>query len=103
MSTLPEFKTSEEWAEFWETHSTADYPEEFETVTDTQINRKAIRRNRMARELLDEALYQRLVKIAEKRRESPVVVARRWLEERVTTEEGWIAAREKQEPYADQS
>ena len=95
MSKLPEFKTTKEWAEFWETHSTADYADEFETVSDAQIDRGAIRRNREARELLDEALYRRLVRIAERRHEPPVVVARRWLEERVAAEERQLRSDDK--------
>ena len=37
-SRIPAFKTIEEEAEFWDTHSTADFEDEFEDVDDFRID-----------------------------------------------------------------
>ncbi len=37
--TVPKFKTIEEMANFWDTHSTADYPDFWEPVTNLKFSR----------------------------------------------------------------
>ncbi len=38
---LPDFETDEEFAEFFDSHSSADYWDEFETIEDVEIKRPA--------------------------------------------------------------
>jgi hypothetical protein len=54
-SRIPEFKSIEEEAEFWDTHSTADFEDEFEDVDDFQIN-AALASGRLTLFLSDEQL-----------------------------------------------
>ena len=37
--TVPKFKTIEEMANFWDTHSTVDYPDFWEPVTDIKFSK----------------------------------------------------------------
>lgn len=37
--TVPKFKSIEEMANFWDTHSTADYPDFWEPVTDIKFSK----------------------------------------------------------------
>lgn len=37
--TVPKFKSIEEMANFWDTHSTADYPDYWEPVTDIKFSK----------------------------------------------------------------
>lgn len=39
---VPKFKSIEEEAEFWDTHSTADYPDYWEPVTDIKFSKNLI-------------------------------------------------------------
>ncbi|MBI4640255.1 MAG: hypothetical protein HY731_06145 [Candidatus Tectomicrobia bacterium] len=76
---LPEFKTPEELAEFFETHSTADYWDEFEDVPDVEI---LIPRLHLPPDLLEE-----IKRFAESRRVSYHTLVQQWLEERLRQEE----------------
>lgn len=39
---VPKFKTIEEIADFWDTHSTADYPDYWEPVTDIKFSKNLV-------------------------------------------------------------
>ena len=40
MEKLPKFKNAEEEAEFWETHSPLEFPDEFEEVAEPVVDRR---------------------------------------------------------------
>jgi hypothetical protein len=40
MGKLPKFKNAKEEAEFWETHSPLDFPDEFEEVKEPIVDRR---------------------------------------------------------------
>lgn len=76
---LPEFKTPEEFAEFLETHDTADYWGEIEDVPDVEI---LVPKFYLSPDLLEE------IKRFAKRRGIPYhILIRQWLEERLKQEE----------------
>ncbi len=85
MAKLPEFKTEEEFIEFFETHDLADYWDEFEEVHDIEI---AIPRPsdksvavRLYPDLLDE-----IKKVAKRKGVSYQVLVQQWLTERLNQE-----------------
>lgn len=40
--TVPKFKSIQEMAHFWDTHSTADYPEFWQPVTDVKFSKNLV-------------------------------------------------------------
>ena len=82
MPRLPEFESPEEFAEFVETHDTADYESELEPVADVRVDRAAVGRQRLMLELLGEALYRRVQEIAERQQVEYEVLIREWVAER---------------------
>lgn len=79
---LPEFKTPEEFAEFLETHDTADYWDEFEDVTDVEIL--------IPRIYLPSDLLKEIKRFADRRGIPYHILVRQWLEERLRQEEQTI-------------
>jgi hypothetical protein len=81
-SRIPRFKTLDEEAEFWETHSTTDFEDEFKEV-----------RVKVARPLghilavrLDARTIDRLAEIGRAKGLGPSTLARMWLLERLEQE-----------------
>lgn len=77
---LPEAASPEEVAEFFETHSLADYEEEFEEV---EIEVRAKRRRRIT---LAPEVYEKIEEEARLRGVSPETLANLWLSERLSQE-----------------
>jgi CopG antitoxin of type II toxin-antitoxin system len=82
-SRIPEFATIEEEAKFWDTHSTADYEDEFKPV-----------RVRFGKRLssgvtirLDPDTLQKLRALARERRIGPTTLIRMWVLERLNEKE----------------
>ena len=78
MARLPEFKTPEEFAEFFETHSVADYWEEFEEVTDIEFVRPA-EAQAMIPLAVSDSLFKEMQAYATQEGVSLPALARRWL------------------------
>lgn len=92
-SQLPKFATLEEERAFWETHSIADFPEEW-TAVDESIELSPalegkIRSRRDQKHLLPVYLepgqWDRVRKAAQKKRVSPETLVRRWIEEKLVS------------------
>jgi DNA-directed RNA polymerase specialized sigma24 family protein len=64
-SLIPEFKTYEEEAEFWDTHSPLDFPDEFEEVNDIVF----IRPLKITRESAREEFVQAVAALPEEQRQ----------------------------------
>jgi hypothetical protein len=78
---LPEhFASLEEAAEFWDTHSTADYEEYFKEV-DCQFDIK--KRTHLIS--IDGAVYDRIRAIAKKKRIPADKLVSRWIKEKLRT------------------
>jgi hypothetical protein len=78
---IPTFRTSEEAAEFFDTHDMGDFPDDWEEVTDVRLE-AAQPKNGIWLRLDDETLAE-LTKRARERRMSPATLARRWIHERL--------------------
>lgn len=81
---IPEFASIQEEAEFWDTHDTADFEEEFKPV-----------RVRVAKNLsqgitvrLDSETLKRLRNLAHSKGVGPTTLARMWIIEHLKDEEG---------------
>ena len=84
-SRIPEFKSIEEEAEFWDTHSTADFEDEFEDVDDFRID--AVQsRGRLTLFLEDETI-QSLERIAAAEQTNVADVVFKLIEERIAAEQ----------------
>lgn len=79
---LPEFNTPEEFAEFLETHDTADYWDDLEDVPDVEIL--------IPRLCLPSDLLKEVKRFAERREIPYQPLVRQWLEERLRQEEQTI-------------
>ena len=81
-SRIPEFKTIEEEAEFWDTHDTTDYEDEFKPVkvrfADKLFDRVTIP--------VDADTLARLDTIAREEELNATALARRWVLERLEQE-----------------
>lgn len=82
-SRIPEFKSIEEEAEFWDTHDTTDYEDEFKPV-----------KMRFAKKLsdgvtlrLDAETLRKLYLLGDKGDTVPVALAITWINERLSAEE----------------
>ena len=76
---LPEhFNTIEEAAEFWDTHSTADYEEYFE-----EVNCQFDIKKRTHLISIDGAVYDRIRAIAKKKRIPADKLVSRWIKEKL--------------------
>ena len=83
-SRIPDFASREEEAKFWDTHDTTDFEDEFKPV-----------RVRVAEDLahviqieLDSETFRALCALARKKGESPIIMVKGWILERLKEEEG---------------
>ena len=76
---IPEFASYEEEAEFWDTHSTADYEDEFKPVQVTFA--KNLSEGITIR--LDPATLQKVRELASEKGIGPTVLMRIWIMERL--------------------
>lgn len=81
-SRIPSFETVEEEAAFWDTHSSAEFEEELEVVTDV-IFVKARPRKKGLTVRLDEDTLTRLTQQAQEKGVGPSTLARMWILERL--------------------
>ena len=81
---IPKFASEQEAAEFWDTHSPLDYPEDFEEAQ-VSFTRPLIKRGLTIK--LDEATIQELRAIAHKRGIGPSTLARMWILEHLRERE----------------
>jgi predicted HicB family RNase H-like nuclease len=77
--TIPDLKTREDVAHFWDTHSAADYKDEFEPVILTPA--KHLTRTMNVR--FDEHDLEKLQEVAEQKGVGPSTLARMWIKERL--------------------
>jgi hypothetical protein len=78
-SRIPHFKTLEEEAEFWDAHSTTEFEDEFEPVTEVKF---VVRRSPVTRALtvrVDEQTFRRLAEQASRQGIGPATLARMWI------------------------
>ncbi len=76
---IPKFKTYEEEALFWDTHSSEDFPEEF-NVVNVKVRRPL--RIRIAVPL-EKSTMKELERISKEQGTEPVALARQWILERI--------------------
>jgi hypothetical protein len=81
ISKIPKFKTYEEEALFWDTHSSEDFPEEFEIV---QVQVRRPLRIRIAVPL-EKSTVKELERISKEQGVEPTALARQWITERVAS------------------
>jgi hypothetical protein len=77
--TIPELKTREDVANFWDTHSAADYKDGLEPVSLTPA--KQLTRTMNVR--FDEQEMEKLRQVAEHKGVGPSTLARMWIKERL--------------------
>ncbi len=78
-SRIPRFKTIEEEAQFWDTHSTADFEDEFEEVKDVKF---VVRRSPVDKALtvrVDRDTFVRLAEEARTQGIGPTTLVRMWI------------------------
>lgn len=80
---LPRFKSIEEEAEFWDTHSFADYIDEFEEVKEPIFVKP---RKRVVSLRLDQETVTLLERLAEEKGLPYTTLVRMWLKERLHEE-----------------
>lgn len=90
MIKIPEFKSIEEEAEFWDTHSIAEVEDELEVVDDVGFVVRQPKRNICIR--LDQDTLEQVKKIAAFRRVGASTLLRMWTAERVRKELAAIGA-----------
>ncbi len=79
---IPRFKSREDEAEFWETHSTTEFEDEFEEVK-LQVARPLIHTLAVR---MDARTIDRLAAVGRKKGLGPSTLARMWLLERLDQE-----------------
>jgi CopG antitoxin of type II toxin-antitoxin system len=80
-SRIPTFKSVEEEAEFWDTHDTTEFEDEWEEVTDVRFQAAQPKDGIWLR--LDDDVLAALTRLAREQKTSPAVLARRWVLERL--------------------
>jgi hypothetical protein len=80
---LPDFRSREDEAEFWETHSPLDYEDDLEEVS-VEFSHPL---NHTLAVRLDAASISRLARIARSKGIGPSTLARMWLLERLDAEQ----------------
>lgn len=80
-SRIPDFKTIEEEAEFWDTHDSTEFEDEFTEVEDVQFVMKTQKKPLTLR--LEEQSLNELRKIAREKGIGPSTLARMWILERL--------------------
>lgn len=81
---IPNFGSVKEEAEFWDTHSPMDYPEEWMEVERVEVQRPL---GHVLGVRLDATMLDRLAAVGRKKGIGPSTLARMWLMERLTEEE----------------
>ena len=82
-SQIPRFKTIEEEAEFWDTHSTTDFEDEFEEVSDVQFVVTRAKPKKAITVRLDPETAAALAEQAQAKGIGPSTLARMWILERL--------------------
>ena len=85
MPKLPEFKNDAEMAEFWDTHSFADYESEFDVADDVKFVRPP---KEVVALRLDEPVVRGIKRLARRKGLGYSSLIRMWLMERLETELG---------------
>ncbi|MCC7106906.1 MAG: hypothetical protein IT307_17370 [Chloroflexi bacterium] len=80
-SRIPPFKTIRDEAEFWDTHDSADFEDEFEEVTDVRFVRG--QRKKAITVRLEEGSLRRLRRQAAHQGIGPSTLVRMWVLERL--------------------
>ena len=83
MAKIPQFKTLEEAAEFWDTHDFEDYIDDTEPVT---ITIKIPRRKKTLAVALDLEIYEQIEALAAKRSMPTGKMVSSWLKEKAVDE-----------------
>lgn len=84
-SRIPRFETVEEAAEFWDTHSVADFADEIEEVADVIFVRAAAKKGMTVR--LEQDTLAALTEQARKMGIGPSTLARMWILERLRADQ----------------
>ncbi|MDO8688412.1 MAG: CopG family antitoxin [Dehalococcoidia bacterium] len=82
-SRIPEFKTIEEEAEFWDTHSTTEFEDEFEEVRDVQFVVSRGRPKKGITVRVDEETLSALTDQAHLQGIGPSTLVRMWILQRL--------------------
>lgn len=77
---VPRFRSERQEAEFWDTHDSTDYPEEFEDDPETVF----VRPESGVVEL-SKSTWRDLVRAAKRRRTTPARLVNRWLKEKLAS------------------
>ncbi|MCG3776041.1 MAG: hypothetical protein JW395_2890 [Nitrospira sp.] len=80
---IPQFKSIQETAEFWDTHSGEEFADEFE---DIEVEIASTRLKRALRLTLDDKTMDMLKGIARKRKANPIDLVREWVSEKLSSE-----------------
>lgn len=87
-SKIPRFETYEEEAEFWDTHDTTEFEDEFEPVEAT-FAQSLIRRGLTVP--LDEQTIELLQRLAREKETEPTALVRIWILDRLRAETVYAA------------
>jgi hypothetical protein len=82
-SRIPPFETCEEEAEFWDTHDTTEFEDEFEPI-EVSFARSLIRRGLTVS--LDPQTVKQLRRLSRDRKMEPAALVRLWIMDRLQTE-----------------
>lgn len=96
-SRIPKFKTDQEAAEFWDTHSVLDYLDEFEVVDDVKFLRP---QKEVVSLRLDRPMVEALKRLARKKGIGYSPLVRMWLMERLQQEMTKVKMTPKRKPKA---
>lgn len=85
IKTVPKFKSIQEEAEFWDTHSTEDFPDYWEPVTDTKFSKHLISvYEGKAPISFDKEIVEAINKVAKKKGVGTSTAARMLIRERLS-------------------
>ncbi len=87
-TSIPHFKSIEEEAEFWDTHSTTEFEDEFEPVEDLRFVVLRGRPKKAITVRLDEDTFAILTKKASEYGVGPSALVRMWVLDRLVKERG---------------
>lgn len=82
-SRIPHFKTIEEEEEFWDTHSTTEFEDEFERVTDVRFIVTRTREKKNVTIRMPQDAFERLCEQAGANGTAPDMLALLWIMERL--------------------
>lgn len=87
-SKIPRFETYEEEAEFWDTHDTTEFEDEFEPV-EAAFAQSLVRRGLTVS--LDTQTIELLQRVAREKKTEPATLVRIWILDRLRAEEVYAA------------